>query len=34
MTFPISRRAGNALGFLACVGLMAYALYAQHALGL
>jgi disulfide bond formation protein DsbB len=34
MTFPISRRAGNALGFLACVGLMAYALYAQHVLGL
>jgi protein dithiol:quinone oxidoreductase len=34
MSLPISRRAGNALGFLACVGLMAYALYAQHVLGL
>lgn len=34
MTLPISRRAGNALGFLACVALMAYALYAQHVLGL
>lgn len=34
MAMPISRRAGNALGFLACVGLMAYALYAQHVLGL
>ena len=34
MALPISRRAGNALGFLACVGLMAYALYAQHVLGL
>ena len=30
----ISRRSGNALGFLACAGLMAYALYAQHVLGL
>jgi disulfide bond formation protein DsbB len=30
----INRRAGNALGFLACAGLMAYALYAQHVLGL
>ena len=30
----ISRRAGNALGFLACAGLMGYALYAQYALGL
>ena len=29
-----NRRLGNALGFLACVGLMAYALYAQHVLGL
>src|SRR5215510_16312595 len=29
-----SRRPGNALGFLACVALMAYALYAQHVLGL
>ena len=27
-------RIGNALGFLACAGLMAYALYAQHVLGL
>lgn len=34
MTLPISRRAGNALGFLACVLLMSYALYAQHVLGL
>ena len=34
MSFPIGRRAGNALGFLACAGLMAYALYAQHVLGL
>jgi len=30
----INRRAGNALGFLVCAGLMAYALYAQHVLGL
>ena len=34
MALPISRRAGNALGFLACAALMAYALYAQHVLGL
>ena len=34
MTLPISRRAGNALGFLACLALMSYALYAQHVLGL
>jgi disulfide bond formation protein DsbB len=34
MVLPLSRRAGNALGFLACVLLMAYALYAQHGLGL
>ncbi len=27
-------RAVNALGFLACAGLMAYALFAQHVLGL
>jgi disulfide bond formation protein DsbB len=27
-------RTGNLLGFLACAGLMAYALYAQYALGL
>ena len=31
---PISRRLGNALGFLACVCLMGYALYAQHVLHL
>jgi protein dithiol:quinone oxidoreductase len=30
----IFRRPGNALGFLACAALMAYALYAQHVLGL
>lgn len=29
-----NRRAGNAIGFVACVALMAYALYAQHVLGL
>jgi protein dithiol:quinone oxidoreductase len=29
-----NRRLGNGLGFLVCVGLMAYALYAQHVLGL
>lgn len=34
MTLAISRRAGNALGFLACAALMGYALYAQHVLGL
>jgi protein dithiol:quinone oxidoreductase len=34
MTLPISRRLGNAVGFVACVGLMAYALYAEHVLGL
>jgi disulfide bond formation protein DsbB len=34
VAFPISRRAGNALGFLTCAALMAYALYAQHVLGL
>jgi disulfide bond formation protein DsbB len=28
------RRVGNLLGFLACVALMAYALYAQHVLGM
>lgn len=27
-------RAGNLIGFLACAGFMAYALYAQHVLGL
>ncbi len=30
----ISRRLGNALGFLVCAALMAYALYAEHVLGL
>ena len=30
----MTARLGNALGFLACVGLMAYALYAEHVLGL
>jgi len=30
----MTRRLGNGLGFLACVALMAYALYAQHVLGL
>lgn len=30
----VNRRAGNALGFLACAALMGYALYAQHVLGL
>lgn len=34
MLLAIDRRAGNALGFLACAGLMGYALYAQYALGL
>ena len=29
-----NRRLGNGLGFLVCVALMAYALYAQHVLGL
>lgn len=29
-----NRRLGNALGFLACAALMAYALYAEHVLGL
>ena len=29
-----NRRAGNALGFIACAALMGYALYAQHVLGL
>ena len=29
-----NRRIGNLLGFLACAGLMAYALFAQHVLGL
>lgn len=30
----VNRRAGNALGLLACAALMGYALYAQHVLGL
>ena len=34
MMLPITRRTGNALGFLACAGLMAYALYAQYFLEL
>jgi disulfide bond formation protein DsbB len=34
MTLPINRRTGNLLGFIVCAALMAYALYAQHALGL
>jgi disulfide bond formation protein DsbB len=34
MPLSISRRPGNALGFLACVALMGYALYAQHVLRL
>jgi disulfide bond formation protein DsbB len=34
VVFPISRRLGNGLGFFACAALMAYALYAQHMLGL
>ncbi|HSN71702.1 MAG TPA: disulfide bond formation protein B [Steroidobacteraceae bacterium] len=33
MTLALSRRQANLIGFLACVGLMAYALYAQHVLG-
>lgn len=31
---PLNRRLGNGLGFLACVALMAYALFAQHVLHL
>jgi protein dithiol:quinone oxidoreductase len=34
MLAAISRRSGNALGVLACAGLMGYALYAQYVLGL
>jgi len=30
----MGRRTANLLGFLACVGLMAYALYSEHVLGL
>lgn len=32
--FPLTRRRANLLGFLACAGLMGYALYAQYGLGL
>lgn len=31
---PLTRRNANLLGFLACAGLMGYALYAQYGLGL
>jgi disulfide bond formation protein DsbB len=34
MLSAISRRSGNALGFLVCAALMGYALYAQYVLGL
>jgi protein dithiol:quinone oxidoreductase len=34
MNLPIGRRLGNGLGFLACGALIAYALYAEHVLGL
>ncbi len=34
ITAIISRRVANLLGFLACAALMAYALYAEHILGL
>ena len=34
MLSAIARRSGNALGFLACAGLVCYALYAQYGLGL
>jgi protein dithiol:quinone oxidoreductase len=33
MPFP-SRRIANAIGFVVCAGLLAYALYAEHVLGL
>jgi len=33
-TALFNRRGANLLGFLACVGLMGYAYYAQHVLGL
>jgi protein dithiol:quinone oxidoreductase len=33
MPFP-TRRAANAAGFIVCAGLLAYALYAEHVLGL
>jgi protein dithiol:quinone oxidoreductase len=31
---PVSRRIANAIGFIACALLIAYALYAEHVLGL
>src|ERR1044072_9073448 len=34
MLAAMGRRSGNALGFLACAGLMGYALYAQYVLHL
>ena len=34
MTGWIVRRTGNLLGFVACVGLIGYALFAQYGLGL
>ena len=34
ISLPVSRRVGNALGFLFCAALMGYALYAQHGLEL
>lgn len=34
ISLPFGRRVGNGLGFLVCVALMGYALYAQHVLGL
>jgi disulfide bond formation protein DsbB len=34
MLSAISRRSGNALGLVACAGLMGYALFAQYVLGL
>jgi disulfide bond formation protein DsbB len=34
MASAVNRRLGNGLGFLACVLLMGYALYAEHVLGL
>ena len=32
--FPWTRRTGNLVGVIACAALLAYALYAQHGLGL
>jgi disulfide bond formation protein DsbB len=31
---PVGRKLGNALGFMACAALMAFALYAQYGMGL